>query len=114
MLSYVFHIHVRCQIFLALNDIESGLHLQDLLGVIFDEFLYLVIQRVDHVLVLLVDPQQLDKRVMEQVIDHGANLSRDGVILWRLQLVKELLRLSYRSDGALVALMLVKDKLNCT
>lgn len=113
MLPYVLHVHVRRQIFLALHDIELGLHLKFLLVLIFSEFFYLSIQRVDHVFVRLIDSQQLDKRLREQVFDCGFNLYRDRVVLWWLHLVKELLRLSYGSDGTLVALMLVKNLQNC-
>ena len=79
---------------------------------IFYEFLYLGIQRVDHVFVRLIDSQQLNKRLREQIFDCGFNLYRNRVVLWRLHLVKELLRFSYGSDGTLVALMLVKNFLN--
>ena len=107
------YVYIRRQIFLTLHDIELGLHLKFLLLPIFDEFLYLSIQRFDHVFVRLIDSQQLDKRLREQVFDCGFNLYRDRVVLWWLHLVKELLRLSYGSDGTLVALMLVKDLLDC-
>ena len=51
------HVYVRRQIFLTLHDIELSLHLKFLLMRIFYEFLYLGIQRVDHVFVRLIDSQ---------------------------------------------------------
>ena len=114
LLPYVLYVHVRRQILLALHDIEAGLHLQFLLGVIFDKFLYLAIQCVDHVLVLLVDSEQFDKHLMEQVLDHSFDLYRDWVVLWWFHLVEKLLRLGYCGECTFVALMLGEDFLDCT